>query len=209
MAFHAKNLCFSAFSASRFFPMSVMTSAAEPDSRQLGFLAPLVFFYGIGSIRPQITFLAPEELPAQAHHLLVHDSDMTPRLRDYHASPITLTVQGKGRIADYYVRAVVLGKATDGRAVEFGAIGIHLNHLSPQAQQMVLAESAPFGAILEQLAITHTAHPRGYFRIVIDQRLADLLQAQQGDVLYGRCNELRAADGQLLAEVVEVLPAPA
>lgn len=186
-----------------------MTSTAEPDATQLGFLAPLVFFYGIGSARPLLTFLPKEALPAHARHLLVHDSDMTPRLREYHASDITLTVQGKGRIADYYVRAVVLRRATDGRAVEFGAIGIHLNHLSPAAQQMVLAESAPFGAILEQLSVPHTAHPRGYFRILIDQRLADLLEAQQGDELYGRCNELRGVDGKLLAEVVEVLPAAA
>jgi hypothetical protein len=131
---------------------------------------------------------------------------MTPRLRDYHGSAIALTVQGRGRISDYYVRAVVLRRSRDGRAVEFGAIGIHLNHLSAEAQQLVLAEGTPFGAILEQLAIPHTAHPQGYFRIVIDHRLAELLDAQEGDTLYGRCNELRHVNGELLAEVVEVLP---
>lgn len=188
--------------------MSVSPELAhlEPTTQQLGHLAPLVFFYGIGSARPQTTFVQPEELAAEPRHLLVHESDMTPRLRDYHASPIALEVHGTGRLVDYYVRAVVLKKATDGRAVEFGAIGIYLNHLDAEARQMVLEERTPFGAILEQLQVPHTSHPRGYFRIVIDQRLAELLDARRGDTLYGRCNELRHVNGQPLADVVEVLP---
>jgi hypothetical protein len=54
--------------------------------------------------------------------------------------------------------------------------------------------------------VPHSSHPRGYFKIIIDRRLADLLNATEGDTLYGRCNELRHADGRTLADVVEVLP---
>jgi hypothetical protein len=176
------------------------------DDLQLGHLAPLVFFYGLGNERPQVDFIAPEEMPAEPRSLLVHASDMTPRLRDHHRSEIDLDVHGKGRIGDYYVRASVLKRRSDRVAVEFGAIGIHLNVLEPEARAIVIEGKVPFGAILERLAVPHSSHPRGYFRIAIDRRLAELLDATEGETLYGRCNELRHASGATLADVVEVLP---
>jgi hypothetical protein len=68
------------------------------DDLQLGHLAPLVFFYGLGNERPQVDFIAPEEMPDEPRSLLVHASDMTPRLRDYHRTEIDLDVHGKGRM---------------------------------------------------------------------------------------------------------------
>jgi chorismate-pyruvate lyase len=109
-------------------------------------------------------------------------------------------------VGDYLVRASVLKRRTDGRPVEFGAIGIHLSALPESAQGLVLDGAVPFGAILEQEGVPHSSHPRGFFRIAVDARLAELLGATTGEVLYGRCNELRCADGRVLAEVVEVLP---
>ena len=173
---------------------------------QLGHLAPLVFFYGLGSERPQAHFVEPEELSDEARWLLVHASDMTPRLRNYHGSEIDLDVHGKGQIGPYYVRASVLKRRSDRRAVEFGAIGIHLDQLEEAAAALVKEGKVPFGAILERLAVPHSSHPRGYFKIRIDRRLAELLEAKEGEELYGRCNELRSAGGGTLADVVEVLP---
>jgi hypothetical protein len=176
------------------------------DDLHLGHLAPLVFFYGLGSERPHVDFVPADSLPEEARHLLVHESDMTPRLRQHHGSEIDLDVHGKGRIGHYYVRASVLTRRIDARAVEFGAIGIHLNVLDAATQALVLDGRVPFGAILERQQVPHSSHPRGYFKIIIDRRLADLLNATEGDTLYGRCNELRHADGRTLADVVEVLP---
>jgi len=185
-----------------------MHAIPEPvaEDLQLDHLAPLVFFYGLGSERPQVEFVAGDALPEEPRWLLVHESDMTPRLRDYHKQEIDLDVHAKGRIGQYYVRASVLKRHSDQRAVEFGAIGIHLDVLEPEAQRMVLEGKVPFGAILERLAVPHSSHPRGYFRIKIDHRLAELLDATEGETLYGRCNELRHASGRTLADVVEVLP---
>jgi len=173
---------------------------------QLDHLAPLVFFYGLGNARPQVSFIEPHEMPDKERWLLVHASDMTPRLRDFHSSAIDLDVHAKGKIGDYYVRASVLNRHRDARAVEFGAIGIHLNILPDEARRLVLEGKKPFGGILEEQAVPHSSHPRGYFRITIDHRLAELLNATEGETLYGRCNELRAGDGRTLADVVEVLP---
>jgi len=176
------------------------------DELHLDHLAPLVFFYGLGSARPHVTFIEPEDMPEEERWLLVHASDMTPRLRNFHQSEINLDVHARGRIGDYYVRASVLKRGSDDRAVEFGAIGIHLNVLEEDARHLVLEGRMPFGGILEALSVPHSSHPRGYFRIIIDSRLAELLNAVEGETLYGRCNELRHACGKTLADVVEVLP---
>ena len=185
---------------------TVPAATAAIDELHLDHLAPMVFFYGLGSARPQVTFIEPADMPEEERWLLVHASDMTPRLRDFHGSEIDLDVHAKGRIGDYYVRASVLSRHNDARAVEFGAIGIHLNVLEEDARQLVLEGRTPFGGILEKLAVPHSSHPRGYFRIVIDSRLAELLNAVEGETLYGRCNELRHGCGKTLADVVEVLP---
>src|SRR4051812_14114633 len=169
-------------------------------------IAPLRFFYGLGSESPRVTFVPPEELPETERRLLVHERDMTGRLREFHGWDITLDVHAKSRIGNYLVRASVLKRANDGAPVEFGAIGIHLGDFDPEARELILACHVPLGAILTQRGISHPSHPSGYFRIEIDHRLATLLGGWEGQTLYGRCNELRHGNGAPLAEVVEVLP---
>lgn len=180
------------------------SGGVEPDPEQD--LAPLVFFYGLGSARPRVTFIPAAELPDEERHLLAHDTDMTPRLRNYHGCEIDLDVHAKARVGNYLVRASVLTRRKDGKPVEFGAIGIHLDHLPDVARERVVTGRVPFGAILEGEEVVHTSHPRGFFRIAVDARLAELLGATSGQVLFGRCNVLLRPDGQALAEVVEVLP---
>ena len=187
-------------------PATLEAARSHESALHLDHLAPLIFFYGLGSARPHVTFIQPEEMPAEERHLLVHDTDMTPRLRDHHGSSIFLDVHAKGKIGDYYVRASVLKLSRDAKAVEFGAIGIHLDLLPEEARRLVIEGKRPFGGILEEQAVPHSSHPRGYFRITIDHRLAELLDATEGETLYGRCNELRHASGKTLADVVEVLP---
>jgi hypothetical protein len=103
-----------------------MTNAMNEAPRQdEDILAPIIFFYGIGSARPRVTFVEPEALAEQERSLLVHDKDMTPRLREFHGCEIDLDVAARARIGNYLVRASVLHRRSDGMPVEFGAIGIH------------------------------------------------------------------------------------
>lgn len=169
-------------------------------------LAPLRFFYGLASESPRMTFIGPEEMPSTERSLLVHESDMTPRLAKHHGCEIILDVHAKSRLGNYLVRASVLKRKTDETPVEFGAIGIHLDGFSEQARLDILECKKPLGGLLMEHAVPHTSHPSGYFRIEIDHRLANLLGASEGQTLYGRCNELRHSNGAPLAEVVEVLP---
>lgn len=169
-------------------------------------LAPLRFFYGLAKNDLQVTFVSPDEMPKDSRWLLVHESDMTPRLTEFHQSEIGLNVHAKSLIGSYLVRASVLHRISDQKPVEFGAIGIHLETFDIETRSLILEAKIPLGGILKSRQIPHSSHPRGFFKITIDDRLAQLLDCPEGHVLFGRCNELRHSNGQCLADVVEVLP---
>lgn len=188
----------------------VLEAQHNPEVSPTDILAPLRFFYGLGSESPRVTFIEPDTMPEAERWLLVHTTDMTPRLAEFHQDTITLEVHARSRLGNYLVRASVLKRRGDGVPVEFGAIGIHLDGFDDQTKRLVLEGHIPLGGILQQEKVPHTSHPSGYFQIEIDHRLATLLGAREGETLFGRCNELRHAGGACLAEVVEVLPgAPA
>src|SRR5689334_16629224 len=102
--------------------MPATIEKSTPVEASTDIIAPLRFFYGLGSESPKVTFLPAEELPNTERRLLVHDLDMTGRLREFHNCVITLDVHAKSRIGNYLVRASVLKRATDLAPVEFGAI---------------------------------------------------------------------------------------
>lgn len=183
----------------------VLDLSAESVTRT-DILAPLRFFYGLHSDDLRVTFVRPEEMPDTDRWLLVHASDMTPRLAEHHGDNIILDVHARSRLGDYLVRASVLRREKDRVSVEFGAIGIHLDGFDEETRLLVLEGHIPFGGILARQKVPHSSHPSGYFRIVIDHRLANLLGGREGQTLYGRCNELRHLNGTPMAEVVEVLP---
>lgn len=184
----------------------VLEAQPQTGAMPTDILAPLRFFYGLGSESPRVTFIEPESMPEAERWLLVHATDMTPRLAEFHHDTITLDVHARSRLGNYLVRASVLKRQTDRVPVEFGAIGIHLDGFDDHTRHLVLEGQIPLGGILQQERVPHTSHPSGYFRIEIDHRLATLLGAREGQTLFGRCNDLRHANGACLAEVVEVLP---
>ncbi len=180
-------------------------TSPDPSDLQLDLLMPLAFFYGqLGLDLPPVEFIPGAAVPQPQQFLLVHESDMTPRLREYHSTPPQLTVIAVEGTEDYVIREVVLDCA--GRPVEYGAIGIHLDGFPPHVKTMIREGSAPLGAILETEAVPHTSAPTGYFALEADERMARLLSTTRGSLLYGRCNVLSHADGTAFADIVEVLP---
>ena len=183
-------------------------TTAAPESAELDLLMPLHFFLGAMS-GLDVTFIAGQEMPEPYRHLLVHESDMTPRLANFHAAKIGLAVHTKKASDQLIMRAVILHKeGSDGECepVEFGAIGIQLGPFPEPLRQMIRAGEKPLGGILQDEEVSHSSHPSAYFKIVIDERLGELLKAPKGSVLYGRSNVLRDAEGTDFADIVEILP---
>ncbi len=186
-----------------------MLSATPPlpptSGQQLDLLMPLAFFYGRLELElPPVHFIEGRSMPEPQRHLLVHQSDMTPTLREHHGSPPELTVVSVDHTGDYVIREVVLG--CEGRPVEYGAIGIHLEGFPPHVKTMIREGHTPLGAILESEGVPHTSAPTGYFQLQADAHMAGLLGTVPGATLYGRCNVLSHADGTSFADIVEVLP---
>jgi len=181
------------------------SKSTPPESAELDFLMPLHFFLGAMSSF-DVTFIPGETMPEPYRHLLVHESDMTPRLAAFHNSEIGLRVHSVKASDDMVMRAVMLHRTEDNGPVEFGAIGIQLEPFPEEIKAMIRSGERPLGAILKDYKIDHTSHPRAYFRIHIDERLGELLHAPAGAVRYGRSNVLRDADGIDFADIVEILP---
>ena len=188
-----------------------MKSASSPhlkDPRHLlDLFMPLEFFYaGRNEEMPFPSLIPGHEMPEPYRHLLVHESDMTPRLRQFHGSSIGLRVV-ESQVSDNFVmRLVVLERADTGAPVEIGAIGIQLDGFYEPLRQAILAGHVPLGGLLEESQIDHESSPKAYFSLTADAFLSQLLGAAEGSVLYGRCNALSHSGGIVFADIVEILP---
>ena len=144
-------------------------------------------------------------VPPPYRQLLVHSRDMTSVLQEFHGQRIHLEHVELRRDADRVLRQVVL-TLEDGRPAEFGAIEISLAGLPPPAQQDVLACRTPLGAILLGHNIAYTSQTRGFFELNADAVVAQSLGIAENSSLFGRTNDLFTSSGNILAQVVEILP---
>jgi len=170
-------------------------------------LMPLHFFYEKEERpMPAIEFVQPSDMPANERELLVHDHDMTSALMEYHRSPIDLQVVRREASDEYLLRLVVLTRRELPVPVEFGAIGIRLDVFEPALRAEVLDGRKPLGGLLSEYRMSYLSQPRAYFRVSADAFIAGLLEEPAGTCLWGRCNALMAEDGEVFADIVEILP---
>jgi hypothetical protein len=164
------------------------------------------FYARAGLATPRLRLVQGPDLPEPYKSLLVHSMDMTPTLRSFHGRELQVSVLGRERQGDAYWREVVLQRAGDLVAVEYGVIRICLALLPPAAAERVLEERWPLGKILQEEAIAHLSWPQAFFRVEADARLSELLGVNPAATLYGRRNVLVDGSRRLLAEVIEILP---
>jgi len=170
-------------------------------------LDPLDQFYlGSGVPVPEATTVEAECIPEPYRSLLVHDNDMTPTLEAAYRQRIHIRLLSRKVEDDVLLRQVVLVLDSAERPVEFGAIRIQLNQLPPEARQLVLEGKLPLGRLLQDFFIQHSSQPVGYFEVKADERIGEALKTDSLQRLYGRRNKLLMPSGEVLAEVVEILP---
>jgi hypothetical protein len=180
---------------------------AKDGSRVLDLLMPLLYFYNHDDlVLPPVEFIDGSTMPQPYRDILVHSSDMTPTLRDYHGVPITLEVVQAEMSKEYVMRQVVLHRSSDNAPVEYGAIGIQMEGLPPRVRELIREGKQPLGGILESEGVPHQSSPRAYFAIESDEHTGELLQVPPGTTLYGRSNVLTHSGGIVFADIVEILP---
>lgn len=183
------------------------TPDAAADARALDLLMPLLYFYNQDELPlSPVEFLEGESVPPPWRQLLVHNEDMTPTLREFHLSEISLQVVQAEMSDEYVMRQVVLHRTSDGAPVEYGAIGIQLGGFPAKVKQLIREGNLPLGGILESEGVPHRSAPRAWFVIDADEHIGELLHVRPGTKLYGRCNALTHPDGIVFADIVEILP---
>ncbi|MBX3734604.1 MAG: hypothetical protein KF791_18665 [Verrucomicrobiae bacterium] len=155
---------------------------------------------------PAFEVVEPDAIPKPYRTLLVHDRDMTRTLEQFHGDSIHLQVLSKHQEDGMYGRESVLQLDASGRPVEFGAIRIHLGRFPDEARTQILEEHRPLGGILNKAHIPYTSRPTAYLRFAADQFIATALGIRRPAFLFGRQNTLRNAQGEVLAEIIEILP---
>jgi len=155
---------------------------------------------------PRFESLKPEDLPEPYRHLLVHDADMTGRLTAFHGETLALKVIEKSSLRGVLVRRVVLYGIETNKEVEFGEIIIHLNRFEPDVRELIEEGKIPLGGILVTHQVEFISSPSYYLKIEADEMIAECLATTSGRQLYGRKNKLTNYEGEVLAEIVEILP---
>lgn len=176
-------------------------------SCQGNLLDPLDHFYRESDLPlPSAEQVEGSSIPEPYRSLLVHPHDMTPALEGAYRQPIHLRLLKRRISGDVLLRQVVLVLDSDEQPVEFGAIRIHLKHVPGKARQLILEGRLPFGRVLQDFSIEHQSRPAAYFQLVTDLQINQALNLASVQRLYGRRNRLLMPAGEVLAEVIEVLP---
>lgn len=145
-------------------------------------------------------------MPEPYRRLLVHDSDMTSTLERYYGERPCLEVLAKLRRGTGLFRKVLLRGTGAGRVMELGAIRIELDVLPSRARFAVLEGARPLGGILGDHSVGFLSRPQSFFSLRAGAGLQRLLGLEREQTLYGRKNFLLTESGDVLAEVVEILP---
>lgn len=155
---------------------------------------------------PRFDWLDGQAMPEPYRSLLVHERDMTPTLEAYHKQLLSLHVLHIQQSDSAVRRLVVLVGDRDNKIAEFGAIEINLEPFDDAARQLIRQSRRPLGAILRDAKIEHISKPRAYFSVKADAMMEQAFGQACGVQLFGRHNCLYLPQGELLAEVIEILP---
>ena len=154
---------------------------------------------------PAVEVLDGPAVPPPYQQLLVHQGDMTSRLEALYGGKIVLEVRHCEHTAEAYRREVVLRLASNGAAVEYGAIEIVLREFSPAMRAAILEGKLPLGGLMNAHGVVYRSQPRAFIRIGADEEMERIYAQPGATEYYGRCNELLGAQGQVLARIVEIL----
>lgn len=174
-----------------------------PDS----FFYPLSEFYSRAKLSPpHIEAISGSDVPEPYRQLLVHNTDMTPTLEQFHNSRIHLELLGRDRRGSFYYREVVLRLDHDEKPVEFGAIKVFLGQFPESAQEQILLEQVPMGRVLKECNVRHQTEAKHFLRIQPDALILKALEIETPVALYGRKAVISDLHGHPLSEIVEILP---
>jgi chorismate-pyruvate lyase len=179
----------------------------HPMSDEQDLLYPLSEFYLLdGLILPGVMRIDGQQMPEPYKTLLVHETDMTSTLEEYHDKRLRLHLLRRHHERDEYSRQVLLVAERDQKPTEFGAIKIFLQNFPEKVRQQILKERRPLGTILSAEQIPYTSRPVAFVQITPDPMIRGALGLGETQLVFGRRNVLIDPSQRVLADILEVLP---
>jgi len=180
-----------------------------PDPKNISpdVLYPLSFMRAARNL-PVLTYekIEPMDMPEPYRSLLVHEGDMTSRLEAHHECPIKVSRLRSSNNGKLYFREVMLQTEVDDKPTEYGAIEVNLNALPEEVRELVLQAQQPLGGILNDHRIPYSSAPRAFLKVVPDGPIVEAFGTVEADYLYGRSNVISGYNGDVIAQIVEILP---
>lgn len=153
----------------------------------------------------ELTDVSVDELSRDERHLLMHTELMTVRMEQHYRQSMRIEVLDAARVGDdIYERETLLIGVQDGVARQLAHLQVHLTAMGP-GRADVLAETMPFGKILERHRLQVSQYDLRIFRTAPDETLSARL-GQPTRAHHGRRYSLRIPTGKPLAVVTEILP---
>lgn len=125
-------------------------------------------------------------VPEPYKTMLVHDHHMTVEMEKYHRSPVDVKVLDRKLNGDLYARKIVLLKHGTSQVVQFGIIRFHLQYITKQVRDEIIAEQTPLGRILINHNVLRHIDLGAILEIDAGPGLASALQMPVGATTYGR-----------------------
>ncbi len=154
---------------------------------------------------PAHEVIEPEDLPEPYRTLLVHDGDMTSRLKAFFGGEIAIEMLHHEHTPEAYRREVVLRVEKNGLPVEYGAIEMDLEAFDAEVRRLILAEHLPLGALLNRFNVKYRSEPKGFIKLEPDAVMRRVFGMPRATEFFGRCNVLFGEGDKTLARIVEVL----
>ena len=81
-----------------------------------------------------------------------------------------------------------------------------LHALPEETRALVLQASKPLGGILNDHRIPYSSAPRAFIKAIPDGPIVEAFGEIEADWLYGRSNVITGYNGDVIAQIVEILP---
>src|SRR5437016_13964633 len=101
-------------------------------------LRTLFALFGPADDMLEYEFVAPDEVPAPYHGLLVHEHHMTVTVEAHHGSLVDERILARRQDGESYARKILLALQSDGRIVQFGIARVNLRYCSPAVRAAIL-----------------------------------------------------------------------
>ncbi|MCD0461548.1 hypothetical protein [Roseiconus lacunae] len=151
---------------------------------------------------------AASDLPSPYNELLNHNEHMTVTVESHHGESVDVVVHRYHRTknvdGDWYSREITLKTSKSGKVVQYGIVRLNIQTLDPEVWRQIESRTIPLGRVLIEHNVLREVQLCGLWEITAGPALASLLDASEGQTLYGR-TALIYCDGEPAIELLEVV----